>query len=44
MLEPALAHRLILTPEARLAGRRAAGVLNQIASRTDAPMGEAFSQ
>lgn len=43
MLESALAHRLILTPEARLSGRRPSGVLNQIAARTDAPVGEAFA-
>jgi MoxR-like ATPase len=43
MVEPALAHRLILTPEARLAGRRPAAILNQIASRVDAPVGEAFA-
>jgi len=44
MVEPALAHRLILTPEARLAGRRAATALSQIASRIDAPVGEAFTE
>ena len=44
MVEPALAHRLILTPEARLAGRRAATALNQITSRIDAPVGEAFTE
>ncbi len=43
MVEPALAHRLILTPEARLAGRRAATALNQITSRIDAPVGEGFA-
>jgi MoxR-like ATPase len=43
MVEPALAHRLILTPEARLAGRRPAAILNQIAARVDAPVGEAFA-
>ena len=44
MVEPALAHRLILTPEARLAGRRAATALNQITSRIEAPVGEAFAE
>ena len=44
MVEPALAHRLILTPEARLAGRRAATALNQITSRIEAPVGEAFTE
>jgi MoxR-like ATPase len=44
MVEPALAHRLILTPEARLAGRRAATALNQITARIDAPVGEAFTE
>jgi len=43
MVEPALAHRLILTPEARLAGRRAATALNQITARIEAPVGEAFA-
>jgi len=43
-VEPALAHRLILTPEARLAGRRAATALNQITSRIEAPVGEAFTE
>jgi MoxR-like ATPase len=43
MVVPALAHRLILTPEARLAGRRPSAILNQIASRVDAPVGEAFA-
>ena len=44
MVEPALAHRLILTPEARLAGRLAATALNQITSRIEAPVGEAFTE
>jgi len=44
LVEPALAHRLILTPEARLAGRRAATALNQITSRIEAPVGEAFTE
>jgi len=44
MVEPALAHRLILTPEARLAGRRAATALSQITSRIEAPVGEAFTE
>jgi MoxR-like ATPase len=43
MVVPALAHRLILTPEARLAGRRPSAILNQIATRVDAPVGEAFA-
>ncbi len=43
LIEPTLAHRLILTPEARLAGKRAATVLNQIAARIEAPVGEAFA-
>ncbi len=43
MIEPTLAHRLILTPEARLAGKRAAVILNQIATRVEAPVGEAFA-
>ncbi|MFB3882159.1 MAG: AAA family ATPase [Armatimonadota bacterium] len=43
VVEPALAHRLILTPEARLAGRRPTAILGQIASRVEAPVGEAFT-
>ena len=44
VIEPTLAHRLILTPEARLAGRRAAGVLKQILARVEAPVGEKFAK
>ena len=43
VVEPTLAHRLILTPEARLAGRRPTTILAQIASRVEAPVGEAFT-
>jgi len=43
LLEPVLAHRLILTPEARLAGRAPRGVLGQIASRVEAPVGESYA-
>jgi MoxR-like ATPase len=43
LIESTLAHRLILTPEARLAGKRAATILNQIAARIEAPVGEAFA-
>jgi len=42
-VEATLAHRLILTPEARLAGRRPTAILGQIASRVEAPVGEAFT-
>jgi len=42
-VEATLAHRLILTPEARLAGRRPTTILAQIASRVEAPVGEAFA-
>jgi MoxR-like ATPase len=42
-VEATLAHRLILTPEARLAGRRPTTILGQIASRVEAPVGEAFT-
>ena len=42
-VEATLAHRLILTPEARLAGRRPTAILAQIASRVEAPVGEAFT-
>jgi MoxR-like ATPase len=44
VVEPTLAHRIILTPEARLAGRRAAGVLKQILARAEAPVGEKFAK
>ncbi len=44
MAEPTLGHRLILTPEARLAGRQAGTVLSQITSRVEAPVGEAFAE
>jgi len=43
MLEPALAHRLILTPEARLAGRQARAVLARIATQVEPPVGEAYA-
>jgi MoxR-like ATPase len=40
----ALAHRLILTPEARLSGRGPAAIINQITSQVDAPVGEEFER
>jgi MoxR-like ATPase len=43
MVEPALGHRLILTPEARLAGRAAGGVLAQVLAQVEAPVGEAYA-
>jgi MoxR-like ATPase len=43
MLEPALGHRLILTPEARLAGREGKAVLARIGARVEAPVGEAYA-
>jgi MoxR-like ATPase len=43
MAEPALGHRLILTPEARLAGRSATSVITQIISRVEVPVGEAYA-
>ena len=43
LLEPVLAHRLILTPEARLAGRTAASLLGQISRQVEAPVGEAYA-
>jgi MoxR-like ATPase len=43
LLEPTLAHRLILTPEARLAGRSPRAVLGQIATRVEAPVGESYA-
>ncbi len=42
MVEPALAHRLILTPEARLSGRGARSTLGQITAQVEAPVGEAY--
>ncbi len=43
MLESALSHRLILTPEARLAGRQPAKLLAQIAAKVEAPVGQAYA-
>jgi MoxR-like ATPase len=43
LLESTLSHRLILTPEARLGGKRAGTVLAQIASRVEAPVGEGYA-
>jgi len=43
MLGPAVAHRLILTPEARLAGRGGRAALNRIANQVEAPVGEAYA-
>jgi len=43
MLESALSHRLILTPEARLAGRQPAKLLAQIAAKVEAPVGKAYA-
>ncbi len=43
LLEPVLAHRLILTPEARLAGRTAAYLLGRISQQVEAPVGEAYA-
>jgi MoxR-like ATPase len=43
LLVPALAHRLILTPEARLGGRTAGGALAQISQQVEAPVGEAYA-
>ncbi len=43
MVEPTLGHRLILTPEARLAGRDARAVLARIVARVEAPVGEAYA-
>jgi MoxR-like ATPase len=43
LLEPALGHRLILTPEARLSGRRPQTILQQIAEHVPAPVGEAYA-
>ena len=43
VLIPALGHRLILTPEARLAGRSASAILHQILSTVETPVGEAYA-
>jgi MoxR-like ATPase len=43
LLEPTLGHRLILTPEARLSGRRPQTILQQIAERVPAPVGDAYA-
>jgi MoxR-like ATPase len=44
VLAPALCHRLILTPEARLAGRRPEQVITQIATAVEPPVGEAYAR
>jgi MoxR-like ATPase len=44
MARPALAHRLILTPEARLSGRAAITIVGQVASQVEAPVGEEFEE
>ena len=43
LLEPVLSHRLILTPEARLAGRRPRDVLAEVASQVEPPVGESYA-
>ena len=43
LVEPTVAHRLILAPEARLAGRQATTVLAQITAQIEAPVGEAYA-
>ena len=42
MVEPALAHRLILRPERRIKGETAAGVLNEILQSVPVPLNEKF--
>ncbi len=44
MARPALAHRLILTPEARLSGRSAITIVDQVAAQVEAPVGEEFEE
>jgi MoxR-like ATPase len=44
MAEPALAHRLILTPEARLSGRAAGTLVDQVAAQVEPPVGEEFEE
>jgi len=44
VLIPALGHRLILTAEARLAGRRPEQVVTQIATAVEPPVGEAYAR
>ena len=43
VLIPTLGHRLILSPEARLAGRTTAVVLHHILSAIEPPVGEAYA-
>jgi MoxR-like ATPase len=43
VLLPALAHRIILTPEARFTGRLPEMVLHQIVSVVEPPVGEAYA-
>jgi MoxR-like ATPase len=44
VLAPALGHRLILTPEARLAGRRPEAILGQIMTLVEPPVGEGYAR
>jgi MoxR-like ATPase len=44
VLVPALGHRLILTPEARLAGRRPEAILAQIMTTVEPPVGEGYAR
>ena len=44
VLAPTLGHRFILTPEARLAGRRPETLLTQIAASVEPPVGEAYAK
>ncbi len=44
VLASALGHRIILTPEARLAGRRPETILTQIAASVEPPVGEAYAK
>ncbi len=43
LVEPVLGHRLVLTPEARLAGRTPQAILDHITTRVEPPVGEQYA-
>jgi len=42
LVEPVLGHRLILTPEARLGGRRPRAILDHVTAQVEPPVGEEY--
>jgi len=43
LVEPVLGHRIILTPEARLAGRTPKAILDHVTTRVEPPVGEEYA-